>query len=168
MRILVAYGSSRGGTAGLAEMIGKALRAHNLEVEVRRAGAGLAVDGFDAVIVGGALYANRWHKNARRFVKRNSSDLATLPVFFFSSGPLDDSATTADIPPVSQVTKLMDRIGARGHATFGGRLEPDVTGFMASKVAARSSGDFRDEQHVARWADSIAAQLHTERTPTGR
>lgn len=166
MRILVAYGSSRGGTAGLAEMIGKALRAHRLEVDVRRAGPGLAVDGFDAVIAGGALYANRWHKDARRFVKRNASDLSTVPVFFFSSGPLDDSAATADIPPVAQVTRLMERVGSTSHATFGGRLEPDVKGFMASKVAATSSGDFRDEQHVGRWADSIAAQLLTERTPS--
>lgn len=167
MRILVAYGSSRGGTAGLAEMIGAALRTHHMEVEVRRAGAMLAVKDFDAVIVGGALYANRWHKNARRFVRRNAAALANVPVFFFSSGPLDDSASTTEIPPVAQVTKLMERVGALGHATFGGRLDPDVTGFIASKVAARSSGDFRDEQHVERWADSIATRLQREQTTAG-
>ena len=42
------------------------------------------------MIVGGALYAFRWHKDARRFVKRHADELAGRPTYFFSSGPLDD------------------------------------------------------------------------------
>jgi menaquinone-dependent protoporphyrinogen oxidase len=34
------------------------------------------LDGVDAVAVGGALYANKWHKAARRFVRRHRAELA--------------------------------------------------------------------------------------------
>lgn len=159
MRILVAYGSSRGGTAGLAEMIGEALREREIEAEVRRATPMLSVEGFDAVIVGGALYAMRWHKDARRFVKRNLGTLPGVPVYFFSSGPLDDSATTKDIPPVKFVATMMERVGALGHVTFGGRLEPDAKGLIASKMAKNVAGDHRSAEHVDEWVGAVVNEL---------
>jgi menaquinone-dependent protoporphyrinogen oxidase len=74
--------------------------------------------GVDAVIVAGALYANRWHRDARRFVRQSGAALRKLPVWLVSSGPLDDSAEQHDIPPTSQVRKLAARVGARGHVTL--------------------------------------------------
>ncbi len=47
-------------------------------------------------------------------------------VWFFSSGPLDDSAERQEIPPMESVRKLMARVGARGHCTFARpHAEPD-------------------------------------------
>jgi hypothetical protein len=43
---------------------------------------------FDAAIVGGALYANRWNRDARRFISRHDSALRRMPSWCFSSGPL--------------------------------------------------------------------------------
>lgn len=106
MRILVVYGSKRGGTAGLADMIGDALRSAECDAIVRPARETRGLTGVDAVIVAGALYANRWHRDARRFVRRNAAALRGLPVWLVSSGPLDDSAERSDIPPTSQVRKL--------------------------------------------------------------
>jgi menaquinone-dependent protoporphyrinogen oxidase len=93
------------------------------------------LDGYDAVVVGGALYAGRWHKASLRLVKRHARELKQRPVCFFASGPLDDSATGMDIPPVRGVKALMERVSARGHVTFGGRLSPDAKGFPASAMA---------------------------------
>ena len=112
------------------------------------------------VVVGGGLYANRWQKHARKFVKRNTRALRDLPVWFFSSGPLDDSATETEIPPTKQVRKLMDRVGAEGHMTFGGRLEADVKGFPAGAMAKENAGDWRDPEHIGAFAEKIAADLH--------
>jgi menaquinone-dependent protoporphyrinogen oxidase len=52
-------------------------------------------------------------------VNRHVSRLRTLPVWFFSSGPLDDSADRDEIPAPAQVAVLAERIGAKGHVTFG-------------------------------------------------
>jgi menaquinone-dependent protoporphyrinogen oxidase len=158
--ILVTYGSTRGGTQGLAEMVAEGLRQEGYTVDVSAPREVKQVDGYDAVVVGGALYAFRWHRAARRFVKRHAGELRRCPTYFFSSGPLDDSATTTDIPPVRGVQALMHRVGARGHITFGGRLAPDAKGFPASAMARKQAGDWRDADQVREWARSIATELH--------
>ena len=159
MKVLVTYGSKRAGTAGLAEMLGVDLRAHGFAVDVVDAAAMPLVDDYDAVVVGGALYAGRWHADARKFVKRNARELRRRPVFLFSSGPLDDSATTEDLEPTRQVRKLMARVGAEDHKTFGGRLEADAEGFAAHAMAKEHAGDWRDATEVNHWAAYVAARL---------
>jgi menaquinone-dependent protoporphyrinogen oxidase len=159
MRILVTFGSKRGGTAGLAAMIGDALTQAGCDAVVSPAKDVGEVSGVDAVIVAGALYANRWHRDARRFVRRNTPALRGLPVWLCSSGPLDDSAEERDIPPTAQVAKLARRVGARGHATFGGRLEAGAKGFPASAMAKKRAGDWRSSAHVRRWVATAVEEL---------
>lgn len=161
MTILVAYGSKRGGTAGLADMVADALREEGFSVDVAPAGTVGRVEGYDAVIVGGALYAMRWHREARRFVQRHAAALRSCPTYLFSSGPLDDSAAHKEIPPVRGVRVLMDQVGARGHVTFGGRLAPDARGFPARAMAKKNAGDWRDPVHVHRWVAEVVADLRT-------
>lgn len=161
MKALVVYGSKRGGTEGLADMIGQALAGHGIEVTVRSAAQRVPdVGGYDAVVVGGALYAGRWHKDAVRFVRREAHALRGTKVWLFSSGPLgDDEWTPDDTEPVAQVRRAMEHVGAVAHQTFGGRLTPDAKGFPASAMAKKLAGDWRDEESVERWAKSIAASL---------
>lgn len=159
IRVLVAHASERGGTAEIADWIGAALRQAGVEADVRPAGEVQDLDGYDAAVVGGALYEGRWHREARRFVRHHAGDLAHRPVWLFSSGPLDDTARERVIEPVAGVAKFAGRVHARGHATFGGRLAPDAKGFMASKIAKRMSGDYRDREQVAAWAAGIAREL---------
>ena len=170
MRVLVAYGSRMGGTTGIAETIAGTLRDQGLDAEIRAAKAVKNVQGYDAVIVGGALYAYRWHKDARRLVKRNLDILKTKPVWLFSSGPLDDSASVGDLPPVESVRKLMEQIDARGHQTFGGRLPAEVDWFPASAMAKEHAGDWRNMDQVTHWATEIASELSWKvevQAPTG-
>lgn len=166
MQVLVAYGSKRGGTAGLAAMVGRALEAAGVDADVRPAKKVGSLDGYDAVIVGGALYAAHWHHDARRLIKRRAAELSALPVWLFSSGPLDDSAAQRDIPPVAQVRKAMELCHARDHATFGGRLAPYARGFPASAMAKKNAGDWRDEAQVISWVNALVSQL--SRHPASR
>lgn len=166
MHVLIAYGSKRGGTAGLAVMIGDALRDAGLAATASPAPTVKTLEGYDAVIVAGALYASRWHRDARRFIRRHTEALRRLPVWLVSSGPLDDSALAGDIPPVKHAAAAMSRIGARGHVTFGGRLAPDAQGFPASSMAKTRAGDWRDPAHVRRWVASVVDAL-AHRSETG-
>jgi menaquinone-dependent protoporphyrinogen oxidase len=160
-QVLVAFGSKRRGTAGLATMIGDALAGAGFTAVVTPAREVGDLAGFDAVIVAGALYANRWHRHARRFVRRHAAALRGLPVWLVSSGPLDDSAARQDIAPTKQVARLIERVGARGHVTFGGYLAPDAKGFPASALAKNKSGDWRDPEQVRRWVAMIAPELES-------
>jgi len=159
MLALVTYGSTRGGTEGLAEMVADGLREEGFTVDVLAPREVGPIDGYDAVIVGGALYAFHWHRAARRFVKRHAAELRQRPTWFFSSGPLDESATQRDIPPVKGIQSLMRRVGARGHVTFGGRLSPDAKGFPASAMAKKQAGDWRDAGQVRAWVGTVASQI---------
>ena len=159
MQVLIAYGSKNGSTAGLARMIGEALELRDIHAEVRAANDAGPVEKFDAVIVAGALYANRWHHHARRFVRRNARALRGRPVWLISSGPLDDSARSGELKPVAQVSKLAASIGASGQVTFGGRLANDADGFIARKMAKTRAGDWRDADQVSEFCAVVAAEL---------
>ena len=163
MRILTTWGSKRGGTEGIAQTISAALAEHGFEVIAVPANRARHVGDFDAVIIGGALYANRWPRDVRRFVDRNVKQLRQKPVWLFSSGPLDDSAETNEIPPVTQVSVIAQRTGAKGHVTFGGRLVSTAKGFPASAMAKTHSGDWRNFDEIRAWADKLALELpHAE------
>lgn len=67
----------------------------------------------------------------------------------------------------------MDRVGAQGHVTFGGRLTRDARGLPASAMAKKHSGDWRRTDLIVAWASEIARALPTARpgaatTPPGR
>ncbi|MFF7953217.1 flavodoxin domain-containing protein [Streptomyces griseorubiginosus] len=159
-KVLVAHGSANGSTAQIAEAVADVLRKAGLTAEAAPAASVRDVTPYDAVVVGGALYAGRWHKDARRFVRRHGRALAGRPLWFFSSGPLDASASERDLPPVPGVKKAMTRLGAREHITFGGCLEEGAKGWVARMILrSGKGGDFRDFAVVEEWADRVAAEL---------
>ena len=166
MKVLIVYGSKMGGSAGIASMLGEAIIACGVHADVLRAEDAGPARGYDAVIIGSGLYAGRWRHSTRQFVARNATALLDIPTWFFSSGPLDDSARTNDIPASRQVARLMARVGARGHVTFGGRLLPDAKGFPASSMARTRAGDWRDPEQIKAWGRRIVEELRLESLPS--
>ncbi|MDP1823728.1 MAG: flavodoxin domain-containing protein [Archangium sp.] len=166
MRVLVAYGSKRGGTEGLARAVGEGLVDAGHSVDVLSAEKVDSLERYDGVVVGGALYAWFWQRDARRFVKRHLEALQQLPVWFFSSGPLDDSAKQRELPPPGSVARLARLVGAQQHKTFGGRMLPGV------QPIALARGDFRDLPATRAWGQGVGEQLHAmparERVPVPR
>lgn len=153
MRVLVAYGSKRGGTEGLARAVGEGLAETGHTVDVRTAHGLERLDRWDAVVVGGALYPWFWHRDARRFVKRNVEELQQRPVWFFSSGPLDDSPNRGEVAPPGSVARLAKLVNAKEHTTFGGRLLPD------DESAVKVRGDFRDLNATRAWGRQVGLEL---------
>jgi menaquinone-dependent protoporphyrinogen oxidase len=158
--VLVAYGTTNGSTAQIAEAVAEVLRKGGLIPDLSPARSVVDVTPYDAVVLGSGLYAGRWHRDARRFVSRHGRQLAERPLWLFSSGPLDSSASERDIPPVRGVRRTMVRLGARSHVTFGGCLEEGATGRIAQSIVRNEKGgDFRDFGAIEDWAARIAAEL---------
>jgi len=161
-KVLVAYGTTNGSTAQIAEAVADVLRKEGLTADALPARSVENVEEYDAVVVGGGLYAGRWHRDARRFVRRHRRDLTERPLWFFSSGPLDATASERDIPPVPGVRRAMARLDAKEHITFGGCLEEGAKGRIARMiVSSGKGGDFRDFGQIETWAEGIGAQLLT-------
>ncbi|HMC38385.1 MAG TPA: flavodoxin domain-containing protein [Acidimicrobiales bacterium] len=161
MKVLVAYGSKHGGTAGIADTVAEQLREDGLDVDVSPAGKANKLDPYDAVVVGGALYRNRWHHDASMFVRRHKGELRQRPTYFFSSGPLGGAFSGHNAPPVPEVRLLANRVHAREHVTFNGSLPDHVNGFMDQKVAAVLAGDYRDRDEEKAWAHHVAEDVRT-------
>lgn len=158
--VLVAYGTKNGSTARIAEAVAEVLNKEGLTARARPAGSVEDLGTCDAVVVGGALYAGHWHRDARRFLRRHRRALAERPLWLFSSGPLDASAAERDIPPVPAVRRAMTRLDARGHVTFGGCLEEGAKGRIAGMILRNGKGgDFRDFTEIERWAAQVAQEL---------
>ncbi|WP_431994525.1 flavodoxin domain-containing protein [Streptomyces griseoflavus] len=161
--VLVAYGTTNGSTAEIAETVAGVLRREGLTAEARDAGSVRSAVSYDAVVVGGGLYAGHWHRDARRFVRRHGKDLEGRPLWLFSSGPLDPSASERDIPPVPWVRKAVARLDARDHVTFGGCLREGAEGWVARMILRGGrGGDFRDFGRIEEWATRIARELTRE------
>ena len=158
MKALIVYGTKNGGTAGLAHMIATAFEREGWSAEVRDAADAPGIGDVDVVVVGGGLYMNRWVPSVRQWAHRHLATLKVVPVWFFSSGPLDESAAKGDIAPVPGVAKLAAEVEISGHMTFGGYLDPAPNGWIAKQMAKRSAGDWRDPQQVAEWVHLISSK----------
>jgi menaquinone-dependent protoporphyrinogen oxidase len=168
MKVLIVYGSKMQGTAGIASTLRNAFLACAVHADVVPAEDAGSPTGYDAAIIGSGLYAGRWRHPARQYVARYNRVLLDIPTWFFSSGPLDGSALTHDIPPSPQVARLMSRVGARGHVTFGGRLAPDAKGFPAGAMARTHAGDWRDPEQINAWAQRIVEEMRLDVLPSAR
>ena len=117
MRILVTAASRHGSTLEMASALGKALTDIGLEVEVKPMHELDGVAGFNAVVLGSAVYMGRWLPEASDFVQRHAVELGARPVWLFSSGPVG----SPDPKPVGDPTgiaELIAAVHARGHHTF--------------------------------------------------
>lgn len=166
--VLVVYDSYMGGTAGIARVITDELIRAGLEVDLRPAGEVDSVRGYDAVILGSAIYYGRWRHDALHLLRHRQSELSKRQVWLFQSG-LSVTTPGADDPTPTEVGALAHAIHAKGPVTFGGRLTRQTARGILPRLMARRStgvGDFRDLEHVATWAHSVALALLPQQTGT--
>jgi menaquinone-dependent protoporphyrinogen oxidase len=161
---LVAYATRHGATAEIAEALAEALRRADHGAEVRPADHVETLDGYDAIIVGSAVYYGHWLDPARELAERLASHLAARPVWLFSSGPLGPPEQLVPEGECVDVGSVAESVGAVDHRTFAGRLDKSALGFREKAVVAAlkpPQGDFRDWDAIARYAAEIAAWLRS-------
>ena len=170
-RVLVAYATKYGATAGIAEKIGQVLREARLAVDVKLAGEVRDLAPYGAVVLGSAVYIGRWRKEAVKFLKANEQALAQRPVWIFNSGPLgegDAAEQAGDLGFPKALRPIADRIGVRDVAIFFGAVDLEklnpLERWMFKNVDS-PIGDFRDWDAVAAWAEGIAAALEATEAP---
>ena len=163
MRVMVAYATKSGSTAGIAEAIADELRKMGLEADVHEVDGVRDLAPYGAVILGSAVYIGKWRKEALRFGSRFAAELAKRPVWLFESGPTDASADEGKAVPAKGAAKLASQIGARQHVVFGGKFAPEDVGEFTRRMIAKSDkspyGDFRNFDRIRGWARAIGAEL---------
>jgi menaquinone-dependent protoporphyrinogen oxidase len=164
-KVLVAYGSKYGATAGIAQRIGKVLDQEGIETDVRSADEVGDVSQYEAFVVGSAAYYGKWRKEAVRLVKKHESSLAGKDTWIFTSGPTGEG-DPLELSDGWRAPKALEehfaRINPHDTALFGGKVDPDKLGPIerqALKTVKAPSGDFRDWEAITSWAATIATTL---------
>ncbi len=162
MKVLVCAATKYGATGEIANAVADVLAEKGLEVTVIPPEQAGAIEQFDAVVLGSAVYMGQWMKPARELVDRSAAALAARPVWLFSSGPVGEPAKPAENPV--DVSKILQSTKARDHRVFTGRLLRKHLSFpdraMASAIRA-AEGDFRNWAEIRAWAAGIASALQS-------
>jgi menaquinone-dependent protoporphyrinogen oxidase len=160
--VLVAYATKHDSTAEIAERIAAAMRDAGHPAEARPASEVDDLSDYGAVVLGSAVYANGWRREARAFAGRHAHALQEMRVWLFSSGPFGapEDHPTAPTPHVAE--KLSTQLGAREHVMLGGRVPPDP-GNVVERAMLKSTPpekrDARDWPAIEAWARAVAEQV---------
>lgn len=174
MRALVAFGTTYGSTAKVAEEIAKVLRCEGTETTVWDLRAKLKEDinGFDLVVVGSGIIAGSWTPEALRFLETRGSALAGRSVALFACcgdvvlkrSPIEDCRKRYLVEVASR-TGISDPLAL---GLFGGVLDFERYGFLVKAVLngtrknIEAQGidlsrpyDFRNWEEIDDWARSL-------------
>jgi len=163
-RVLVAFASRHGSTGEIAEAIAVELQRHGLDADRRAARDVHSLDGYDAIVLGSAVYMKRWLSDARHLLRRHKAALSERPFWIFSSGPFGEKPDPSWSEP-PRVVRTAERLGARGHVVFGGRLPLEPSGFIEKAMVRDTAAEFRDLRdwdEIRTWASGVATAILAE------
>ncbi|WP_440770857.1 flavodoxin domain-containing protein [Natronorubrum sp. DTA28] len=150
-RVLVAFGSSEGQTATIAERVGDILESEGHEpvlVHLKHPPTGLDVATYDGVIVGASIHAGSHQRYVTEFVREHREALTRLPSAFFSV-----SLTAAHTDPVEReparelLEAFLEETDWEPDATLtvAGAIKYSEYGlvkrFVMRRIARKASGD---------------------------
>jgi menaquinone-dependent protoporphyrinogen oxidase len=161
--VLVAYATKFGSTLEVAEIVAMRLRERGLETDLRAAQEVKSLDGFDAVVFGGALYMFRLIREGRRFLSRNRKRLAGMPVAVFAMGPTEDvQQQFVDARRHLDKTLLkLKGVSPVAVTIFGGVFDATKLRFPYANAGTRAMppADLRDWKAIEAWADALPDKL---------
>jgi menaquinone-dependent protoporphyrinogen oxidase len=161
--VLVTAASKHGATAEIAEAIARGLARNGVAAEHLPVHDVRAVEHYSAVVLGSAVYAGHWLREAKALVEQHAETLRQRPVWIFSSGPIGDPPKPEELPV--DVVAILSATGAREHRLFCGRLDRQLLGFaeraMVRAVRA-AEGDYRDWKAIEEWARGIAVLVESD------
>ena len=164
MQILVAYATRAGSTAEVAEVIGEVLRETGALVDVQRLPFSGKLAEYDAVVLGAPLYMYKWHKDAKRFLRRSKGVLQALPVAVFALGPFNDVEKEWNDVRAQLDSALLEFPWLRVAAIkiFGGKYDPTKLTFPYSLIPAKRNipvTDIRDWDDIRAWAAGLGGRF---------
>ncbi len=160
--VLIAYATKMGSNTEIASVIADVLRAAGLEVDTAPAREVHSLLPYGPIVLGSALYAAHWQRDANRFLARHRVALPSHRVWLWSSGPLDHRLAAQNLPLSPHAAEAIGDVPFVSHRTFGGRLDPSLPGIDELILATHPVGDFRNWPAIRGWAAEIAAAILAE------
>jgi len=160
MRVLMVVGSRHGATREIGEVVAEVLTEAGHEVVERDPDDFTNTVGFDALVLGSAIYYGRLVPAVRELIERHAGSLTAVPLWVFWSGPLGNKGVPRG--SVEGMEELMERLRPRGFHEFEGRVDRGELGMRERAVVSlvgADYGDYRDFDEVREWAATIVEEL---------
>jgi menaquinone-dependent protoporphyrinogen oxidase len=154
--ILVAYATKHGSTGEVAQEIAATLRRADFPVDLRKAAEVDDIGAYSGVVLGGALYMGRWHRDAVDFLDRFATELDDKVLAVFAMGPRELTHSEVSGSRV-QLGRALARSAAPepdSVAIFGGVIDPAKHHFPFNRLPA---SDARDWVQIEDWTREIGA-----------
>ncbi|PLW62906.1 flavodoxin [Streptomyces sp. SCUT-3] len=170
MTVLVGHAGRHGSTRGIAERIGERLAGHGERVEVRPLDGAVDPGGYEAFVLGSAVYDMAWLPEAADFVRRGFGAGRTPPVWLFSVGAADAlglplrsyAARKEEGRLFAYLTGLRPGLHPRSVRLFSGAVAREhlpPAGRLFLRATGGRYGDHRNWPEIDAWADSVAREL---------
>ncbi len=165
--VLVAYATRHSSTGGIAEKIADVLCGLNHKVDLRYVENVSSIEGYDAVIVGSAIYEFNWLPVATDFIERFKLPLASMPVayFFGCAGLKEDTPENQEgvmifiNPVLAKYPGIVPvDIGRFGGGVDFARLNSFET-FVINFIGVTESEDWRDWEKIGAWAQKVSGLI---------
>ncbi|GHP01071.1 flavodoxin [Reticulibacter mediterranei] len=153
--ILIAYATRYGSTQEVAEAIADRLHERGLEVELKPIFEVSTLEPYRMIVLGGPIYMDRWHPEARRFLKRHYAALQEKPTAIFALGPIHQTPeewqdAREQLDRALEKAPLLKPIAIE---MFGGVISPAKLHFPFNHLKA---SDARNWTNIIDFADELA------------
>jgi menaquinone-dependent protoporphyrinogen oxidase len=162
-RILVAYASRKGSTAGIAQAIGKELISEGYAVDISAIKSVTSIVGYNAVVIGAPIYTGKITGDVAAFVAANRDGLSRLPVAGFVTGIAPVYPKTGDVKGfIDQLVTALAPISPVAVTMFAGTLDAGKMNLVERSLTSLMkipTGDFRDWDAIATWTKTLAGKM---------
>lgn len=160
-KVLVAVASKHGSTQEIADKIWRILGKRGIHADFKKIDESTDIAGYEAFIIGSAVYIGSWLEQAKHFIERNAKDLQRSTVWLFSSGPVGSPAKPSTEKAVN-IADILVTSKAKEHRLFNGKIDKNRLNYgekaLILAVGAKE-GDYRDWKEIGAWANKIADEL---------
>lgn len=160
MKVLVAHASKHGSTREIAQEVADVLTGRGVDATCVPADEVESVSGYDALVLGAAIYAGSWPKSAKKLVTKVVSEAPKVPSWVFSSGPVGNPLGPAEIPAGPR--ELAAKLHLCEHKVLPGALDRSKLSLLERGIVGAikiDDGDYRDWDAVRDWGGRIADRL---------
>ena len=160
-KILVSYATTHGSTQEVAEVLAATIRDQGVAADVQPARSVKILDGYNAVILGSALYIGHAQKDALKFLYRFEAPLSSgLPIAIFAGGPLKPE------DDCQEIRRMLDQDLARfswlkpvAVELIGGKFDPSkgvkFPWGLLPAIKSMTASDLRDWEGIRKWTVNI-------------
>ncbi len=167
VKFLVSFATVHGSTQEVSEVIAATIREQGITVDLVPAGSVKMLKGYQAIILGTALYIGHIHKDAKGFLTRFQREISEgIPIAIFAGGPLKPEDNREEIRGMldQQLAKYpwlkpisIELIGGKYDPAKGVKFPWNLLPAMKNVPPA----DMRDWAAIRNWAIDVTKQFQT-------